>query len=188
MIIAILSLFSSGCRRSGDVPRTEAASPRSATTTDGCLTSTAPLPVTPLVIEWADEDRPRRLALDADGSVRDRDAVIARVSGRCIVNPRDAAIFRVDADRVIGSHQERVAVFQQRHALRVDDASVVVDEVLVSPDGSATAVDADGSIYLAPDDRPPFSLPGAIKGDVTRARRTALLLWHLGHLADAVVR
>jgi hypothetical protein len=53
----------------------------------------------------------------------------------------------------------------------------LVDEVLVSASGSTIGMTREGSVYIAEPGEPALSLPTGIRGDVVRARRSALLLF-----------
>jgi hypothetical protein len=122
------------------------------------------------------------MTLGADGAVRSRDALIARISGPCILGVNGEVLLSVDRDLgVAGAHNDHVGQFKKHGEVHVQDNVVRVDEVFVDQDGVATAVDSEGALYLVPTDRPAFSLPGSIKGEVPRARRTALLLWQIAH-------
>jgi len=149
-------------------------------TAESCRVATA-LPLAPFVVAWQEEDRPRNLSLAADGSVRQRNRLVARVSGGCILDPSGKPVSLVEGDTAFGPGHAPIGTFRKQPELRVDDEAVRVAEVLASPDGTGTAVADNGSVYLAPPDAAPFSLPGEIKGQVARGRRTALLLWELGH-------
>ncbi len=74
----------------------------------------------------------------------------------------------------------RLGTFTPREVLKIDGDALKVDEVLVLPDGAAKAIAGDGSVYLAPRDVPPFSLPATVSGDVARGRRTAFMLFAAG--------
>ena len=184
-IVALLAT-SANCKRQTTVERTEGnlrhTAEEAATIRERCRASTNTLPVAPLIVEWQEDDRPRSMTLGADGAVRSRDALIARISGPCILGVHGEVLLSVDRDLgVAGAHNDHVGRFKKRGELHVQDDVVHVDEVFVDPDGVATAVDSEGALYLVPTDRPAFSLPGSIKGEVPRARRTALLLWQIAH-------
>ena len=184
-IVALLAT-SASCKRQATVEHTKGAQPHpaeeAATDKERCRASTNTLPVAPLVVEWQDDDRPRSLTLGADGAVRSRDALIARISGPCILGAHGEVLLSVDrALDVAGAHNDHVGRFKKLAELHAQDDVIRVDEVFVDQDGVATAVDSEGALYLVPTDRPAFSLPGSVKGEVPRARRTALLLWQIAH-------
>jgi len=185
-ICAVLATFAN-CKRQIAVEHSESARAPAAerappTDTERCRTSINRLSIAPLVVEWQEDDRPRSLTLSADGAVHDRDALIARIAGPCILGVHGEVWLSVDPDLgVTGAHYDHVGRFTKHPALHVQDDVISVDEVFVDQDGVATAVDSRGALYLVPTDRPPFSLPGSIKGKVPEARRTALLLWQIAH-------
>jgi hypothetical protein len=184
-IVSLLAT-SASCKRQTTVDSAEGGrthrAEEAATDTERCRPSTNTLPVAPLVVEWQEDDRPRSLTLGADGAVRIRDALIARISGPCILGTHGEVLLSVDRDLgVAGAHNDHVGRFKKLAELHVQDDVVRVDEVFLDQDGVATAVDSEGALYLVPTDRPAFSLPGSIKGEVPRARRTALLLWQVAH-------
>jgi hypothetical protein len=80
-----------------------------------------------------------------------------------------------------------IGVFEKREPLRgLDETLHPVDEVLVYPDGSAEGivhVDAlgpeDWAVIFAERNGPSIGLPAGVSGDVSRARRTALVLLSL---------
>jgi hypothetical protein len=156
--------------------------PLSAPISERCRTSANALPVVPLVVDWQEEETPKSLALGTDGYVRDHDTMVARVSGPCIDKSDGRVFLSVGADgTVVDEYHARVGVFQKQAALNVGGTSVRVQEILSLQGRPAIAVDAGGALYLVPSDRPPFSLPGGVTGEIRRGRRTALLLWYLAH-------
>lgn len=185
-ICAVLTSLA-GCKRQLPVERAEGTrdldgASSAAADFERCRTSVNALPVAPLVVEWREEEGARTLILGTEGTVRRQRAVIARIAGPCILGLHGEVLLRVDGDlSVTGGQNDRVGAFRRQSEVRVQNGVIQVDEVFVPKDGVAMAVDSKGALYLVPTDRPAFSLPGHIKGDVSRARRTALLLWRIGH-------
>jgi hypothetical protein len=134
-----------------------------------------------VVVEWQAEDKVRRLSVDGGGRVLRDGKVVASVSGGCVWgNDGEAVIGANSNGELVGRKGARLGRFVPRTALKIDGDELKVDEVLVLPDGAAKAIASDGSVYLAPRDVPPFSLPAMVTGDVARGRRTAFLLFAFG--------
>jgi hypothetical protein len=147
------------------------------------------LPTASLTVEWQQEETVQRLIVSGDGTVQARGAIIARLAGACVLDARGEVLRAVDARGVVSdSHRRHVGAFRRRAHLRESSGEAVrVDEVLVLPDGTMSAITDDGAVFLARSPKEAFSLPANVEGDVSHARRTALLLLDLGpQLIDPV--
>jgi len=192
MTVAIglaFGLACASCRPKAAEPQVDAGRATAAKAPAKALCNIAgpALPAGSLTVEWQHEETVQRLTTAGDGTVRMRGAIVARLTGACVLDARGDVLRAVDArDVVSDSHRRRVGAFQRLADLREDSGTTVrVNEVLASSDGTMTAVTDDGAVYLARPDEAAFSLPANVEGDVSRARRTALLLLDLGpELAD----
>jgi hypothetical protein len=156
----------------------------------GCDRAAPALPAAPLTVEWQREEAVHRVSLARDGTVRLHGAVVARLSGACVLDGRGEVLRSVDARNMVSDARQRpVGVFQRKDDLHeASGQTVPVGEVLASPDGTMTAVTDDGTVYLARPGQDAFSLPASVEGEVSRARRTALLLLDLGPELDGAAR
>jgi hypothetical protein len=147
-----------------------------------CDVSGPALPAASLTVEWQHEETVQRLVVAADGTIRARGAIVARLLGACVLDARGEVLRAIDArDVVSDAHRQRVGSFQRRAHLREESGETLrVHEVLASSDSTMTAVTDDGAVYLARPGQAAFSLPANVEGDVARARRAALLLLDLG--------
>ncbi len=164
------------CRRSSTAASADAAVSR--TPLAGECTGTAPLPIAPLIVHAMGGGEPSNVTLAASGEVSENGKIVAHVSGSCILDPRGGVIFSVGPNRVVkGAGAEIEGTFQSRATIRNEDGKAIqVVEVLLGSDGSSTAIAPDGAFYAFDGQERAFSLPAQTVGDVSHARRTALLL------------
>jgi hypothetical protein len=127
------------------------------------------------------------LALTANGDVFHRRLLVARISGACVLDPHGGVLVSVDAHGLLsGPGREPLGEFEAVETLRTSGGTVTVGEVLVDPDRAMTGIASDGTVYFVapPSDgaghprsgEEAVSLPAGVIGEVSRARRTALLL------------
>jgi len=136
------------------------------------------LEVTPLVVDGMNGGEPLELVLDRDGSVRFKNKVVARISGACLLDPGGGVLRSVDAHAIVTGRQGERAGVLQRRSIWIDmyGKPVSPGEVLVQAGGSTLGVVPDGSLYMSQPGEPAVQITTSIRGDVARARRTALVL------------
>jgi hypothetical protein len=118
-----------------------------------------------------------QFAFAADGIIRSGDRVVGRISGACLLDATGGVLRFVSTQgAILGDEGERVGTFQPGAGRRDFRGHPVQGEVLVDPNG-ALGLTSAGDLYLASDAEAGLSLPAAVTGDGTRARRTALLLY-----------
>jgi hypothetical protein len=135
------------------------------------------LPIAALVAYWQSDSPAEPLTLARDGTIREGKRVVATVSGACVLDPRKDILFSVGADGVVrGPKREVLGTFESRSRVQVEGVTSRPGELLVRTGSEAVGVDDKGGVFLVPDDRPAFGLPAGVEGEVSRARRTALLM------------
>lgn len=138
-----------------------------------------------LTVEQQREDNVSRLSVDSRGKVLRNDRVVGSVSGGCLWKGDVNAVAGIDPrGNIVMANGTRVGTVIPRTFLSVDGEDVRVGEVLVLADADVEAISSAGSVYLVPRDRPPFSLPAMIGGDVVGGRRTAFMLLQVGRDLD----
>jgi hypothetical protein len=154
-----------------------------------CGDPRAKLPVVPLEAAHQTEDPTSDpiLNLTADGDVFHRSHLVARISGACVQDVAGGVLASVDARGLVsGPRREPWGAFKRRETLKESGMVPSVGEALVSPDGAITGITDEGAVYYVGPRRErggggdeASSLPAAVTGQVSRARRTALLLYSL---------
>ncbi len=183
----------------GDLPFIRALDTQAAVVAARCGDPRAKLPIAPLEASHQTEDSTSdsMLTLTAKGDVFRRSRLVARLSGACVLDLRGGVLVSVDARGLLrGPRHEPLGEFRSGETWDVSGVAVTVGDILVGPDGAATGIANDGAVYFV--GPPPYdggregsgdeasSVPAAVKGEVSRARRTALLLDSLiGRLAPA---
>jgi hypothetical protein len=187
---ALAALVMIGCNRTPVPPADKSpASDKANRLSDGyvrCERSKTVLPIVPIVVEWQRDQTVRSLSLASGGEVLQKQEIVGRVVGGCILDPKGDVLVSVASDaNVLGKHGERMGVFQTRDTLRDSDgAAIPVGETLMLANGSVWAITPEGSVYSAIRDQPAFSIPATVNGTPWNARRTALLLLALGNDLD----
>ena len=136
------------------------------------------LPLAQLTIEWQEGEAVRRLQLSPDGGVLAGGRPGGRIQGACLLDEKGRIRFIVDAaGAVMTSARARMGAFRPQNTLRVAGEKVTVTEVLAWDNGQVSAaVDDAGTVYSISRAADAVPMPAHVDGDISRARRAALLL------------
>jgi hypothetical protein len=130
-----------------------------------------------LVIEWQEGESAKRLQLRTDGRVLSGERSIGQFEGSCLLDEEGGIRFLVDdTGAVTMPDQARLGAFRAQNTLRVGGETVTLSEVLARVTGDASAVDDTGTVYSISAAADAVTMPAHVDGDISHARRAALLL------------